>query len=255
MEFNPKSVQALGITPVNQNSPIPLYQQVHMNLLNLLQSGKLQPGDMLPTEKKLCDAYQIGRQTLREAVTRLVNQNLLERTQGRGTIVLPGQNRLTFFLDRSFAQQMIEMGLTPRSEVLRINRQFIDKTSPSSLQRKMGSNSLELIRLRFGDDIAIGVQYTTIIIDVCPELGDEDFEKESLYSLLLTKYQLPITSIDQTVRATLSDKWHRSLLKISENAPLLVVYTTAYLDNGEPIEASTSYYKADKYEFSIVQNY
>ena len=93
------------------------------------------------------------------------------------------RNRLKFFLDRSFAQQMIEMGLTPSSEILRINRKFIDETSPASLHRKMGSNSLELFRLRFGDDTPIGVQYTTIITDACPELGDEDFEKESLYRL------------------------------------------------------------------------
>jgi GntR family transcriptional regulator len=254
MDFRQKSVEDLGITPVDDKSPIPLYQQVHMDLLNLLQSGALQPGDMLPTEKKLSDAYNIGRQTLREAVARLVNENLLERTQGRGTIVLAGQNRLKFFLDRSFAQQMIEMGLTPSSEILRINRKFIDETSPASLHRKMGSNSLELFRLRFGDDTPIGVQYTTIITDACPELGDEDFEKESLYRLLLTKYRLPITRIDQVVRAALADEWHKSLLKISGTAPLLLVYTTAYLENGEPIEASTSYYKADRYEFSIVQN-
>jgi GntR family transcriptional regulator len=255
LEFRQKSIEEIGITPVDENSPIPLYHQVHMDLLNLLQSSKLQPGDMLPTEKILSEAYHVGRQTLREAVARLVNENLLERTQGRGTVVLAGQNRLKFFLDRSFAKQMIEMGLTPHSEVLRINRGQIDETSHSSLHSKIGSDSLELIRLRFGDDTPIGVQYTTIITDACLELGDEDFENESLYSLLLTKYRLPITRIDQVVRAALADEWHKSLLKISGTAPLLLVHTTAYLDNNEPIEASTSYYKADKYEFSIVQNY
>ena len=255
MEFSQKSVEDIGIRPVDENSPIPLYHQVHMDLLNLLQSGKLQPGDMLPTEKILSEAYHVSRQTLREAVTRLVNENLLDRTQGRGTVVLSGQNHLKFFLDRSFAQQMVVMGVTSRSEVLRINRQTIDETSPPSLRRKMGSSSLELIRIRFGDDTPIGVQYTTVITDACLDLGDEDFEKESLYSLLLTKYQLPISRIDHVVRAALADEWHKSLLKISETAPLLLVYTTAYLVNGEPIEASTSYYQADKYEFSIIQNY
>lgn len=255
MEYRQRSISDIGVTPVDESSPIPLYQQVHMDLLNLLQSGKLQPGDMLPTEKQLSEAYSIGRQTLREAVTRLVNENLLDRTQGRGTVVLAGQNRLKFFIDRSFAQQMIEMGLTPRSEVLRVNRRIIDATSPLSLQSKKGSNSMELIRIRYGDDVSIGVQYTTVIIDACPDLIEDDFEKESLYNLLLTKYRLPVTRIDQTVRATLADEWHKSLLKLTDAAPLLLVYTTAYLDNREPIEASTSYYRADRYEFSISQNY
>ena len=44
MEYRQKSVEDIAITPVDENSPIPLYQQVHMDLLNLLQSGALQPG-------------------------------------------------------------------------------------------------------------------------------------------------------------------------------------------------------------------
>lgn len=255
MEYRQRTLEEIGITPVVEDSPIPLYQQVHMDLLNLIQSGKLQPGDMLPPEKVLCDAYRIGRQTLREAVSRMVNEKLLERTPGRGTIVLQSPNRIKFFLDRSFAQQMIEMGFTPRSEVLRITRHRIDGTSPVSLQSKFGSDAFELIRIRYADDNPIGVQYTTVITDACPGLEKENFQTGSLYNLILTKYRLPITRIDQIVRAALADDWHKSLLKIPTIAPLLLVYTTAYLQNGEPIEASTSYYRADEYEFSVVQNY
>lgn len=255
MKFNPRDVQDLGINPVDENSRIPLYRQVHMDLLNLLQSGKLVKGDMLPTESVLSEAYGVGRQTLREAVTRLVNEGLLERTAGRGTVVMGGKNQIKIFLDRSFAQQIAEMGLKPRSEVLRKTKRTIDEVSPITLHTKKGSQSLELIRLRFGDDIPLGVQYTTIITDLCPDLGDYEFIEESLYSLLLTKYKLPITRIDQVVSAVLADDWHKSLLKISEPVSLLQVNTTAYLDNGEPIEASTSFYVGDRYDYTITQGF
>lgn len=255
MKYNSRNVQELGIAPVDENSPIPLYHQVQMDLLNLLQSGRLNRSDMLPTEKELCEAYGVGRQTLREAVSRLVNEGLLERTAGRGTVVLSGENRLKFFLDRSFAQQIAEMGLTPHSEVLRKAKRVIDETSPVSLHVKMGGESLELIRLRFGDEMPIGLQYTTVITNLCPDLDNHEFVEESLYSLLLTKYKLPIARIDQIVSAVSADDWHKSLLKVPENAPLLKVITTAYLENGDPIESSTSFYRADRYEFSIVQDY
>ena len=39
------------------------------------------------------------------------------------------------------------------------------------------------------------------------------------------------------------------LLQTTAGAPLLLVKTTAYLESREPIEATTSYYRADKYEF------
>jgi GntR family transcriptional regulator len=245
----------LGIQPVDENSPIPLYQQVRIDLLNMLRSEQLKPGEMLPPEKDLAEAYHVSRQTLRQAIGELVNANLVERTPGRGTTVLSGRNRLKFFLDKSFAQQMVEMGLKPHSEVLRQKPIQIDNTSPETLRGKKGSTALELIRLRFGDDTPIGLQYTTIITDLCPDLDAYDFKTASLYNLLLTHYKLPIARIDQTISAVYPDEWHKNLLKVSGEVPLLLVTTTAYLENGEPIETSTSYYRADKYEFSVSQNW
>ena len=255
MKYNLRDVEALGITAIDENSPIPLYHQIQMDLLNLIQSGALRQNDMLPTEKALSVAYGVGRQTLREAVSRLVNEGLLERTAGRGTIVLSGKNRLKFFLDRSLAQQIAEMGLKPHSEILRKTERIIDDSSPVSLHSKKGSQSLELIRLRFGNDMPIGIQYTTVITDLCPDLGSYEFIEESLYSLLLTKYKLPISRIDQVVGAVVADEWHKTLLQVPNITPLLRVNTTAYLENGEPLEASTSYYRADRYEYTIVQDY
>ena len=255
MKYNLRDVQDLGITPVDENSQIPLYHQIQMDMLNLLQSNKLVQGDMLPSEAVLCEAYSVGRQTLREAVTRLVNDGLLERTPGRGTVVLGGKNRLKFFLDRSFAQQINEMGFTPHSEVLRKTERIIDETSPLPLQAQKGSRSLELIRLRFGDKMPFAVQYTTVVTELCPGLGEYDFVEDSLYNLLLTKYKLPLARIDQTVSAAIADDWHKSLLKVPDNAALLYVKSIAYLDNGDPLEVSTSFYRADRYEYSISHGY
>lgn len=255
MDVRPYDTTDLGIKCVDKDSPIPLYQQVRINLLSMVQSEKLKPGDMLPTEIALAQAYHISRQTVRQAISLLESEGLLERTPGRGTTVLQGKNRYKFFLDQSFAKQLVEMGLKPTSEVLRQKSTIIDDTSPNSLQLKKGSKALELIRLRFGNDTPIGVQYTTIITDLCPDLHIHDFKTESLYNLLLTRYKLPISRIDQVVNAVLADGWHMNLLKVNGVSPLLLVTTTAFLDNGEPIETSTSYYRADKYEFSISQNY
>lgn len=245
----------LGILPIDESSPIPLYQQVRIELLGMIQSQKLKPGDMLPPENDLAQAYQVSRQTVRQAIGLLAAENLVERTPGRGTTICKGRNRLLFFLDQSFAQQMVDMGLKPHSEVLRKKITTIDGNTPSSLHPKKGCQALELIRLRFGDNSPIGVQYTTVVTDLCTDLHKQDFEAESLYTLLLKRYKLPISRIDQVVSAVQPDEWHKNLLKVPDNSPLLRVNTTAYLENDEPIEASTSYYRADRYEFSISKNY
>lgn len=249
------TAKELGILPVDESSPIPLYQQVRIELLGMIQSTKLRTGDMLPPENKLAQAYQVSRQTIRQAIGLLAAENLVERTPGRGTTIQVGQNRLLFFLDQSVGQQLVEMGMKPHSEVLRKKITTVDGTAPSSLHTKKGCQALELIRLRFGDNSPIGVQYTTVVTDLCPDLHTQDFETESLYTLLFKHYRLLVTRIDQAVSAVQPDEWHRNLLKVADQSPLLRVNTTAYLENDEPIEASTSYYRADRYEFSISKNY
>ncbi len=99
------------------------------------------------------------------------------------------------------------MGLEPHSEVLRQKEIVIDNSSPHTLRHKRGSSALELIRVRFGNETPIGMQYTTIITDLCPDLRSHDFNEEaSLYNLILTKYKLPIARIDQTIGAVFADE-------------------------------------------------
>jgi GntR family transcriptional regulator len=245
----------LNITPVDPNNPLPLYIQVLADLKGTISSGKLRPKDMLPPEVALSKAYGVSRQTMRQAILRLVDENLLERKAGRGTMVVAQENRPKFYLDRSFAQQMIEMGMTPHSEVLKISEGIIDDTSPEPLHVRLGAKCLVLVRLRFGDQTPIGIQYTTIITDLCPDLANHDFNSGSLYNILWTEYKLPIVRIDQIISAVNADEWHCSLLKTVPGAALLHVRTAAYLENGEPMESSTSYYRADKYWFSTSHTY
>jgi GntR family transcriptional regulator len=111
------------------------------------------------------------------------------------------------------------------------------------------------VRLRFGDQTPIGIQYTTIITELCPDLINHNFNTESLYNILWAEYKQPIVRINQVISAVNADEWHCSLLKTMAGAPLLLVRTAAYLENGEPIESTTSYYRADKYWYSTSHEY
>jgi len=245
-----RTIADMGISPVDPQAPIPLYYQIYMDLLNLIQSKQLVPDDLLPPEMELIKAYNVSRQTLRDALKILEDENLIKRTAGKGTVVLPGQTRIQFILSQSFAIQMKALGLTPGSKVLKLSRCVIDAKSPEKLRAKFGSPAMELVRLRYANAEPIGIQYSTIIIENAAGLPDDDFEKESLYNLLLTKYHLPINRVDYVVSAISADPWHQVLLNLSKPEPMLLVQTSAYLENGSPIEVTSSYYRADKFEFS-----
>jgi DNA-binding FadR family transcriptional regulator len=65
-----------------------LAQRVVAGLKDKILAGKLPPGHKLPSEAELIDEYAVSRTVVREAVTRLRAEGLIETFQGRGSFVL-----------------------------------------------------------------------------------------------------------------------------------------------------------------------
>ena len=55
-------------------------------ILSMLVTGELSPGDRLPSEKQLCELFNVGRSSVREALKTLENQGVVRRST-TGTIV------------------------------------------------------------------------------------------------------------------------------------------------------------------------
>jgi len=70
----------------------------HQILQDLLKkeilSGKYQSGDRFPSESEMCVAYGVSNNTIREAISSLVNEGLLIRKHGKGTFVTDWQQNI-----------------------------------------------------------------------------------------------------------------------------------------------------------------
>lgn len=53
-----------------------------------VHSGKLAPGEMFPSERELCEAYGVGRNLIREAMTELQRMGLADHSKGKRPRVL-----------------------------------------------------------------------------------------------------------------------------------------------------------------------
>lgn len=69
-----------------------LVGQVAEQMEQNIESGQLQVGEKIPTEPKLMEQFDVGRNTLREAIQSLVHAGLLETRQGIGTTVKSDSN-------------------------------------------------------------------------------------------------------------------------------------------------------------------
>ncbi len=243
----------LPYASVDPHSPVPLYYQIYLDLRQLIQRGVIPPTGMLPPEMEICQAYSVGRQTVRQAIARLVDEQVVERFAGRGTFVRAQPSHTQFFLDRSFTQQMRELDRQPRSHLLRLEAGVIDAENVPALYNWKGQPCITLERLRLGDDEPICHQTSTVLVGRCPGIEEVDFASQSLYEVLSTRYLLIVTRIDHVVRAVAADGYRADLLNVPEGTPLLFVATSAFTEDGDIIEHSVTYYRADRYEYSTTQ--
>lgn len=65
-----------------------LAQKVVAGLKDMIFTGELPPGHKLPSESELIGEFGVSRTVIREAVTRLRAEGLVETFQGRGSFVL-----------------------------------------------------------------------------------------------------------------------------------------------------------------------
>lgn len=78
--------------PKNAGKKPAKYVIVRNHLLDLVRNG-LANGSPVPSERELCEQFEVSRMTVRQAIDTLVVDGVLERHQGKGTFVAPPKAR------------------------------------------------------------------------------------------------------------------------------------------------------------------
>lgn len=73
--------------PLVKTATHPYYKHIYDDLLEKISSGKLNPGDKLPSEKELCDMFGVSRITSKKALELLAEEGRISRLPGKGSFV------------------------------------------------------------------------------------------------------------------------------------------------------------------------
>jgi len=242
----------LGSEVIQKDSPLPLYFQLKELWRKEIESGHWQPGQRRPPEAELCQAFDISRSVVRQALRELEYQGLLYREQGKGTFVAQPKISESLMQDLSgFYEDMVAKGLTPVTRVLRQEVQPADKKIANYLQIEPGDKVIVIERLRSVDSEPINLVTTYLPYDICPDLIDEDLTTQSLYALLEKKHGLELSHGRRTIEAVAANQYEAQLLGVEEGAPLVLLDSVSYLRDGRPIEYFHAVHRGDRSRFEV----
>jgi len=235
---------------LDNSSPLPLYFQLQEILRKKILNKEFNPGDIIPSEKELEALYKVSRITVRNAINRLVFEDLLVKKQGKGTIVaLPKMQEDGNTTLQSFTEKMKKQGKKTSTKVLNVLKIPVTDRLLEHIDVKFDEEIIYAKRLRKVDKepIALFENY------ICSRTGisEKDDFRGSIFELLENKYGIKIISSEKIIEAGVAGKEEANLLKISTGDPVLIIRYTTYDNYNDRIEYAEGIYRADKYKYMV----
>ncbi len=111
----------MGLIELNESSGVPIWVQIRNRMAYLIESGYFQPGEQLPTIRKLAADLGINYHTCSKAYTMLESEGLIVSKRGRGTTVREdfragGEKAATDVIMEECILQCLDLGMR-RSEI------------------------------------------------------------------------------------------------------------------------------------------
>ena len=227
----------------------PLYQVVEDHIRQLIDSGTLVPGDLIPSEPQLAKQLNVSPGTAKKAIDNLVWQQRLYRHQGKGTYVsnIDFNNslfRFTTYGDAAGQPTRIHKETTARR---------IEPGGPA-LCEKLGTEGdtplLYIERVGYVEEQAVMVEYSHWRADVVPGLENEAIHiPDLLYALIVEKFGIPVVRAEETLTADAADDKTAQILGIDPGTPVLVLNRVTYTTDNRIIEIRVSKGRADKFSY------
>lgn len=201
----------------------PLYLQLKRNIRDLILR-ELKPGDRIPSETEICNTYSVSRAVVRQAMTALEFEGLLEKIQGRGTFVADGplrhdSVRRPWPSDRNLALYRL------------ISLDIVDADEHIAIPLGFSNTDTRVVRIRLVtsiDDTPASYHVLYISGEVVrePLTAAEPAPAVQMFEQLTGEH---VIGVDHTITAIRNDENRASYLQISVGVPLLLdqgIYVT-----------------------------
>lgn len=228
----------------------PLYHQVRLELQSWVER-RLAPGEELPSELEIAEAFDVSRITVRQAVAELLADGVLYRPKSRSRLrrasvrVHQELTRLRGF----FQDDVLAAGMDPSVTVL--GKGLIrDDRIAEMLRVHPDTDIVRVERLHSGNSQPMTLQTSYFPHGPFPDLLAQDLSS-SLFRLAAERYHLEMTGAQQRVYARACRAHESKVLHLPMRAPALVLERLSFTANRVPVEFFECCLRADSYDLTL----
>ena len=235
---------------LDQNSPVPLHAQIEKYLRALILKKEYKSGNkFLPKEMTMSMKLGVSRNTIRQAINKLVHEGLIVRKKGVGTKVVI--KKISTRLDNwiSFTKEMKNQGIEVVNYLVNIALVDVEDEVYEALSVAKTKKIWKLEKIRGSKE----AKYLYSVSYFHPRIGitgNENFITP-LYELLEKEHDIIVSTSKEKLRAVKADGKIAAMLDIGNDVPILK-RERLVLDVGDrPVEYNMVYYHTDYFTYDI----
>ena len=236
---------------IDKRSRIPLYYQLMDIIIDVIEEGNLRENDQLPSERELCETYDISRSTVRQAIQELEKEGYIYRVHGKGTFVSLEKFKQDLLEFYSFTEEMKKSGKTPSSKVLDFKIVECNEKIARKMKLKVGDSIYIFTRLRLADDEPMMLEISHVPCSRFPDLTKKKLEQYAMYDIFTKEYNASFTCAEEIFQSVLTREEEAKLLNYSAGLPSMMIERITH-ENGNIIEYTKGIARGDRFKYHVL---
>ena len=229
----------------------PMYRQIADALREKISAGELKPGDALPTESSLQEAFNVSRVTVRQALKLLTEEQIVESIQGSGTYVKEERVNYDIYQLTGFYEKLADRNVDTHSEVSIFEVLKADAKLAEKLNLSHDDKVWHVKRVRFIKQKPVNLEETWMPLAMFPDLTWEVMENSKYHDVEQIK-KLAIDRSEQELVPIMPSEEAIAALSLDPAKPILEKVSRGFLKDGRVFEYSRNVFNTDDYKFTLV---
>lgn len=229
----------------------PMYRQIADALREKISEGELKPGDALPTESSLQEAFNVSRVTVRQALKLLTEEQIVESIQGSGTYVKEERVNYDIYQLTGFYEKLADRNVDTHSEVSIFEVLKADAKLAEKLNLSHDDKIWHVKRVRFIKQKPVNLEETWMPLALFPDLTWEVMENSKYHYVEQIK-KLVIDRSEQELVPIMPSEEAIAALSLDPTKPILEKVSRGFLKDGRVFEYSRNVFNTDDYKFTLV---
>jgi len=235
---------------VDKKSRIPVYVQVMNSIILQIEDGILLPEMKVPSERELCDIYDVSRATVRQAMKELERDGFVNTFKGRGTFVASRRFNQDMSCLYSYTESMKQLGKEISTKLIEFEKIICNESLARKMECATGTEVYRFKRVRYADNEPMLIVTTHLPCNRFPDFDQKRLINESMYSMLAGTYNVTFTEAKETLQSVRIRGDEGDLLQVKNGAPCMKIDRYTY-EKDVLIEYAVGIARGDKFEYNV----